>query len=85
MIPTTSAESSVEMVWTENTIDRDLSETAENHRILRSFSAPETTGCAKQDCYTFERFASSPDVIRTTYYYHHKKHILVLKEKNQWS
>ena len=85
MIPTTSAESPVEIVWTKNTDERDLPRFAENGPILRSFSAPETTGCAKQDCYTFERFASSPDVIRTAYYYHYKKPILGLKEETTWS
>ena len=69
----------------KNTTGRRVSETAENLNILRSFSALETTGCTTRDCYTFERFASSPDVIRTAYYYHYKKPILGLKEETTWS
>ena len=69
----------------ENATRRAETRTAENGPILHSFSCPETTGCQSQDCYTFERFASSPDVIRTTYYYHYEKYFLGLKEKNRWS
>jgi len=58
---------------------------AENSAILRSFLGPEPTGRNVQDCYTFERFASNREDIRTAYYYHHEKHILGLKEKTKWS
>ena len=43
------------------------------------------TGAKGEDCYTFERFASSPDEIRTYYYYHYKRIILGLKEETKWS
>lgn len=60
-------------------------ETAENGRILRSLLVPETTGYKVEDCYTFERFASNRQDIRTAYYYHYKKYILGLKEETTWS
>jgi len=72
-------------MWTKNANRRGEVRSAENGPILRSFSSRETTGPQSQDCYTFERFAASPAVIRTAYYYHYEKYILGLKEKNQWS
>jgi hypothetical protein len=72
-------------VWTKITNDRATRGAAENGPILRSFLLPETTGYKVEDCYTFERFASNRQDIRTTYYYHHKKYILGLKEENPWS
>lgn len=58
---------------------------AENAAILRSFPVPKPTGHEVEDCYTFERFASNREDIRTTYYYHHQEHILGLKEETKWS
>lgn len=58
---------------------------AENAAILLSFPVVKPTGRKVEDCYTFERFASNRQDIRTTYYYHHKEHILGLKEENPWS
>ena len=46
---------------------------------------PELAGRKVQDCYTFERFASNREDIRTAYYYHYEKHILGLKEETKWS
>lgn len=59
--------------------------TAENGLILRTFSAPHPTGSNGVDCYTFERFASSPDEFRTTYYYLYKRKRIGLKEETKWS
>jgi hypothetical protein len=78
-------ESIVENVWMKNADARVSVEHAENGPILRSFLWFETTGRQSEDCYTFERFASNREDIRTTYYYHHKKHILGLKEETTWS
>jgi hypothetical protein len=72
-------------VWTKNANGRTTRPAAENGPILRSFLLPETTGYKVEDCYTFERFASNRQDIRTTYYYHYKKYILGLKEKKPWS
>ena len=58
---------------------------AENAVILRSFLESELAGCNVQHCYTFERFASNREDIRTAYYYHYEKHILGLKEETKWS
>lgn len=58
---------------------------AEKNAISRSFVGLQSTGREREDCYTFEHFASRSDVIRTTYYYHYKKSILVLKEEGPWS
>lgn len=60
-------------------------ETAENAAILRTFSGARPTGSNREDCYTFEGFASSPAEIHTTYYYHYEKPILGLKEETKWS
>lgn len=59
--------------------------TAENGPILLNFLRRERTGWKDEDCYTFEGFAPSPDVIRSAYYYHYKRNILVLKEETTWS
>jgi hypothetical protein len=58
---------------------------AENAPILRSFMESQPAGRKVQDCYTFERFASNREDIRTAYYYHYEKHILGLKEETTWS
>lgn len=69
----------------KNTEKRKAPGTAENGPISRSFSMPRLTGAKGEDCYTFERFASSPDEIRTYYYHHYKRIILGLKEETKWS
>ena len=66
-------------------IDRQEVRPAENGPILRSFSAAGLTVSNVVDCYTFERFASSSDEIRTTYYYHYKRTTPYLKEETRWS
>jgi hypothetical protein len=59
--------------------------TAENGPISLSFLPFRLTGRKGEDCYTFERFASSPDEFRTTYYYHYKRLRVGLKEETTWS
>jgi hypothetical protein len=66
-------------------VDRHALESAENGPISRSFSGSELTGSKGEDCYTFERFASPPDVIHTAYYNHHKRTTHGLKEETKWS
>jgi hypothetical protein len=75
----------MDIVWMKKTIAGGASRTAENGPVSRSFSVPRLTGAKGEDCYTFERFASSPDEIRTYYYYHYKRIILGLKEETKWS
>jgi hypothetical protein len=72
-------------VWTEIALWRTSRRTAENGPILLSLLVPETTGYKVEDCYTFERFASNRQDIRTYYYYHYKKYSLGLKEETEWS
>jgi hypothetical protein len=79
------AERRDEKVWTLLAENERLLRTAENTAISRSFPASGLTGCNEQHCYTFERFASCPDEIRTYYYYHYEKDLLVLKEETTWS
>jgi hypothetical protein len=79
------AESLAEIVWMKNAESRPAPEIAENGPILHSFPWAELTSRDDEDCYTFERFASSRRDIRTTYYYHYKKNILGLKEEAKWS
>ncbi len=79
------AESPEQNVWTKNTNLRIAAGPAENAPILRSFSGARPTVSKTQDCYTFERFASRPDVIHTTYYYHHKRKRFGFKEETKWS
>jgi hypothetical protein len=62
-----------------------MAEPAENAAILRSFLWSEPAGRNVRDCYTFERFASNREDIRTAYYYHYEKPILGLKEETKWS
>lgn len=64
---------------------RSRRETAENGSILLRFSAGRLTVRNEEDCYTFEHFASNPDVIRTNYYYHYKRMRFGLKEETTWS
>jgi hypothetical protein len=59
--------------------------TAENGLILLNFLRLKRTGWQGEDCYTFEGFAPTPDVIRSTYYYHYKRNISGLKEETTWS
>jgi hypothetical protein len=73
------------MVWTKNTTDCKRERTAENGPFLRRLLATEPAGPKSHDCYTFERVASSPAVIRNNYYYHYKRNILGLKEETTWS
>jgi len=82
---TAPAESVVEIVWTNSPELRRVSEPAENGPILSTFSASRLTGSNDEDCYTFEHFASTSDVIRTTYYYHYKRIRNGLKEETTWS
>ena len=82
---TEPAESPIQIVWTKIAIGREATGIAENGQILRSFLVPETAGRKVEDCYTFERFASNRQDIRTAYYYHYKKYILGLKEETTWS
>ncbi len=58
-------------MWTDFARLRSSSEPAENGPILLRFSAPRLTGSEGEDCYTFEHFASNPDVIHTYYYYYY--------------
>ncbi len=85
MISAQPAESLDEIMWTKMTIGRPTLETAENGLFSRSFLVAELTGAKRQDCYTFEHFASSPDEIRNTYYYHYKRKRIGLKEETTWS
>lgn len=64
---------------------RTFARNAENGPILRNFLRRELTSRHDEDCYTFEGFAPSPDVIRSDYYYHYKRNRLVLKEETTWS
>ena len=69
----------------KNTEMRMRLEPAENGPISLSFLPSGLTGPKGQHCYTFERFASSPDEFRTTYYYHYKRLRVGLKEETTWS
>ena len=79
------AERHPEKVWTLFTKTAPAIRTAEKRPISRSFPACELTGGESRHCYTFERFASCPDEIRTYYYYHYKRNISGLKEETKWS
>lgn len=72
-------------MWTKFAMNRKADETAENGQISRSFSSARLTVRKDRDCYTFERFASRPREIRTTYYYHYKRNRFGLKEETKWS
>jgi hypothetical protein len=65
--------------------NRSMLGTAENGGFLRGFSSDALTSSAKEDCYTFEDFASISDEIRTNYYYHYKRKRIGLKEETTWS
>jgi hypothetical protein len=82
---TPPAESPAQMMWSEIADSRDQPRTAENGPILRSFLPFRLTGRNGEDCYTFERVASSPDEFRTNYYYHYKRTRVGLKEETTWS
>jgi hypothetical protein len=82
---TEPAESPIEIVWSDFAFLRNPSGPAENGPILPLFSIWQLTGPKDEDCYTFEHFASSPDVIHTYYYYHYKRIRIVLKEETTWS
>jgi hypothetical protein len=75
----------VQKVWSKTTDRRTGLRTAENGLISHSFMGPGLTVRNGEDCYTFEGFAPSPDVIRTAYYYYYKRTILGLKEETTWS
>ena len=51
---------------------RNASRAAENGPISLRFHPFRSAGRKGEDCYTFERFASNRQDIRTTYYYHYK-------------
>ncbi|HEX8255963.1 MAG TPA: hypothetical protein VF846_22680 [Thermoanaerobaculia bacterium] len=82
---TDPAESPEQIVWSDFADFANPLESAENGLILRSFLPSELTGSKVEDCYTFERFASSPDEFRTAYYYHYKRIRIGLKEETTWS
>jgi len=69
----------------KSTENRKTPETAENTGFLRSFLPVRLTGSKREDCYTFERVASTPGDIHTYYYYHYKRKRFVLKEETTWS
>lgn len=79
------AESSMQKLREKNGRPRTSVRNAENGPILRNFLRREPTGWQGEDCYTFEGFAPTPDVIRSTYYYHYKRNISGLKEETTWS
>ena len=72
-------------MWMNLTRDRRALAAAENAAISRSFHPLRSTGREREDCYTFEHFASGAAVLRNTYYYHYKRSSLGLKEEAQWS
>lgn len=55
-------------MWMLSTLSPKLSSSAENDAILHRFYGLRLTGSQTEDCYTFEYFASNPDVIHTTCY-----------------
>lgn len=85
LLSTAPAESTAEIVWSDLALLRRAAKPAENGPILLCFSAFRCTVRNGEDCYTFEHFASDPDVIHTTYYYHYKRIRLGLKEETTWS
>lgn len=82
---TPPAETPAHIVWTKIADLRKVHGPAENGPIFLSFLPFRLTGRKGEDCYTFERFASSPDEFRTTYYYHYKRLRVGLKEETTWS
>ena len=82
---TPPAQTPAHIVWMKTADLRNRRRAAENGPISRSFLPLRLTGPEGQHCYTFERFASSPDEFRTTYYYHYKRIRLGLKEETTWS
>lgn len=72
-------------MWTEIALLRRTLQPAEKGPILHCFSTVRLTGSDRQHCYTFEYFASDPDVIRIPYYYLYKKNKNHLKEETTWS
>ena len=85
MISAPPAETSPEIMRMNSTELRNAPDPAENGPISRSFHPRRSTGRNDVDCYTFEHFAASGRVIRTTYYYHYKRSISGLKEETKWS
>jgi hypothetical protein len=81
----TLAERSTQNLREKKGVSRTFFRNAENDPILRNFLRRELTSRHDEDCYTFEGFAPSPDVIRSAYYYHYKRNRLVLKEETTWS
>jgi hypothetical protein len=81
----TPAESTLEKMWTDFSSNRNPPGTAEIGPILHVFYRGRLTGCADEDCYTFERVAPVPAEIHSNYYYHYKKNRLGLKEESTWS
>jgi hypothetical protein len=79
------AESPDEIMWMNSTRERRSLPAAENAEISRSFHLFQSTGRGIEDCYTFEHFARSSRVLRSTYYYHYKRSSLGLKEEGKWS
>jgi hypothetical protein len=72
-------------MWMKSTAPATTVSTAENGPILHRFYGARLTGRKGEDCYTFEEFASIPDVIHTTCYYYYKRLSLSLKEVTEWS
>ena len=81
----TPAESPVEKMRMNFTVERTAVRTAEKTGNLQSFSTVGLTTSAERDCYTFEIFAADSDVIRTACYYHYKRTSVGLKEETTWS
>jgi hypothetical protein len=79
------AETPAHIMWTEIADSRTARRTAENGPVSLSFLPFRLTGRKGEDCYTFERVASSPDEFRTNYYYHYKRTRVGLKEETTWS
>ena len=67
-LSTEPAERSPENMWMFFTNSWKSSPAAENGPILHRFYGPGLTGPNAEDCYTFEHFASDPDVIHNTCY-----------------
>ena len=72
-------------MWMKSPRDRHSLSAAENGSISRSFRVLRSTGRNDEDCYTFEHFARSTLILRSTYYYHYKRSSLGLKEEAKWS
>lgn len=57
----------------------------ENDPVLRVGFRWSCTVRESEDCYTFEQFAGTCPLIRSTYHYHYKRNTSGLKEEAKWS